>query len=171
MAFETEPLGKKHNRAAFSSGVPELDQYLKERASQDAKKRVAAPFVHIDPETARIVGYYTLSAFSAELVDLPDETVKKLPRYPVLPATLIGRLAVDEEFRGKGFGAFLLIDALRRCLDGSRNIASFAVVVDAKDENAEAFYEHFGFLRFKSVPRRLFMPMGTVEKLFAENTP
>ncbi|MFZ5617848.1 MAG: GNAT family N-acetyltransferase [Pseudomonadota bacterium] len=169
MTFTTEPLGKKHDRAAFSCGVAELDQYLKERASQDAKKRVAAPFVHIDPGTACIAGYYTLSSFSAELAALPDETAKKLPRYPLIPATLIGRLAIDEKFRGKGFGELLLVDALRRSLDGSRNIASFAVVVDAKDENAESFYEHFGFLRFKSASDRLFLPMGTVERLFTDD--
>jgi GNAT superfamily N-acetyltransferase len=161
-----EPLGSGHNRAAFSCGVEALDRYLKQQASQDARNRVAAPFVLRDQDSPRIIGYYTLSAFTIEASKLPAETVKKLPRYPRLPAVLIGRLAVDREFSGQGWGEVLLVDALRRSLERSAEIAAMAVVVDAKDDRARAFYEKYGFRRFVDHEYRLFLPMKTVAQLF-----
>jgi predicted GNAT family N-acyltransferase len=117
----------------------------------------------------RIAGYYTLSADNIRADDLPPELVKplKLPRYPVMGATLVGRLARDLTFRGQGVGELLLIDALKVSLAMSRKIASVAVIVDAKDENAHRFYMGFGFLAFADTAKRLFLPMQTVEKLFA----
>lgn len=167
MTFTTAPLEKNHNRAAFSCGVEALDAYIKERALQDAKKRIAAPFVYIDPATERIVGYYTLSSYGVKIADLPVPVARKLPRYPFAPATLLGRLAVDKDFRGGGFGELLLLDALHRSLEGSQQVASFAVIVEAKDKQAQAFYERYGFALFKDVAHRLFLPMGTVAKLLS----
>ncbi len=128
-----------------------LDRYLKQQASQDAKKRAAVPYVLVS-EDERIAGYYTLSSDNIRVDDLPPELVKqlKLPRYPAIGATLIGRLARDVSFRGQGIGEVLLIDALKVALAMSRKIASAAVVVDAKDDNAHRFYNGF---RLYHLPR------------------
>jgi GNAT superfamily N-acetyltransferase len=91
-----------------------------------------------------------------------------LPRYPQLPATLLGRLAVDQGMKGRGLGEFLLMDALRRSLEASARIAAMAVLVDAKDDAAHAFYRHFGFLPLHEQPRRLFLPMKNVAGLFED---
>jgi GNAT superfamily N-acetyltransferase len=148
-----EPLGPHHNRAAFSCGVPELDRYLHHQAGQDARRRIAAPFVLVMPD-GRIGGYYTLSATAVQLIELPAETARRLPRYPQVPAFLLGRLAVDRRYRGQGWGRFLLADALRRCV-GSE-LAGFAVVVDAIDDEARGFYAREGFLSLPDTPNRLF---------------
>lgn len=161
-----EPLGGAHDRAAFSCGVEALDRYLKQQASQDARNHIAAPFVvHADAST-RIIGYYTLSAFTIEPAELPAELAKRLPRYEQLPAVLIGRLAVDRDFAGQGWGTLLLMDALQRSLDQSRHLGAMAVVVDAKDERARSFYEHHDFKRLLDHEYRLYLPMKTIEQLF-----
>ena len=160
-----EPLGPKHDRAAFSCGVDILDAYLHKQAGQDLKKRVAVPFV-ITPDGMTIAGYYTLSQYSVQLDDVPAEVAKKLPKYPIVPATLLGRLAVSVAFRGRGHGATLLMDALYRTLQHSGEVASAGVIVDAKDAAALAFYRKYGFLELPRIERRLFLPMGTVEELF-----
>ena len=125
-------------------------------------------------EDGRIAGYYTLSSDNIRIDDLrldmaAPELVKqlKLPRYPAIGATLIGRLARDLSFRGQGVGELLLIDALTVALAMSRKIASAAVVVDARDGNAQRFYTEFGFPAFPETRNRLFIPMKTIEKLFA----
>ncbi len=166
-AFRIEPLGD-HDRAAFSCGVEPLDRYLRERAGQDARKRAAAPCVLLTPEN-RIAGYYTLSSTVILADDLPEEVIKKLkwPRYPQLPATLIGRLARDVAFRGQRIGDLLLLDALKRAFDNVGSVASLEVIVDVKDENARRFYSQYGFLSFPDARDRMYLPMKTVEKLFA----
>lgn len=156
-----EPLDPKHDRAAFSCGVGILDAYLHKQAGQDLKKRVAVPFV-ITPDGTTIAGYYTLSQYSVQLDEIPAEVAKKLPKYPIVPATLLGRLAVSIAFRGQGHGATLLMDALNRTLHHSREVASAGAIVDAKDAAALAFYRKYGFLELP----RIFLPMGTVEELF-----
>ena len=113
-----------------------------------------------------MLGYYTLSASLVNTSELPDALAKKLPRYPQLPVTLLGRLAVDQSMKGKGMGQYLLLDALRRCAEAAGNIAAMAVVVDAKDDAAEAFYRHFSFLPLQQQPRRMFLPMKAVAGLF-----
>lgn len=124
---------------------------------------MAAPFVLVLMDGA-IGGYYTLSATAVKLADLPDQTARRLPRYPLVPATLLGRLAVDRRFQGKGYGRFLLADALYRV---ARNeIASFAVIVDAKDEAARRFYERESFLPFADQPMKLFRPVADIKQLF-----
>lgn len=162
-----EPLRKQHDRAGFSCGNPSLDQYLKERARQDAQRYVAAPFVLVSgPGEKTILGYYTLSSFSIDLSDLPYDTARKLPSYPNIPVTLLGRLAVDQRHAGQGYGEFLLTDALHRSLTQSSQIAALAVVVDAIDDTAVRFYKHFNFMPFPERPTRLFLPMQTVAALF-----
>ena len=163
--FVIEPLGAKHDRAAFSCGVEPLDLYLHKQAGQDLKKRAAVPFV-ITPDRKTIAGYYTLSQYAVQLDSVPKEVAKKLPKYPVVPTTLLGGLAVSTAFRGQGLGAMLLMDALYRALLHSGELASAGVVVDAKDAAAFAFYKKYGFLELLKVERRLFLPMGTLEQLF-----
>ena len=129
---------------------------------------MAVPYVLVSADN-RIAGYYTLSSDNIRVDNIPAELVKQLnlPRYPVIGATLIGRLARDLAFRGQGIRDLLLADALKRALGMSKNIASAAVVVDAKDEKAYCFYGQFGFIAFPETVNRLFMPMETIEKLFA----
>lgn len=119
----------------------------------------------------RIAGYYTLSSDNIRLDDVPPELVKQLnlPRYPVLGATLIGRLARDLDFKGQGLGEILLVDALKRSLAMSRQIASAAVIVDAKDDKAHAFYRSFGFIAFPDSSNRLFLAMRTITTLYPES--
>ncbi len=161
-----EPLGKAHDRGAFSCGVPALDDYLRVRASQDARRRVAAPFMLVEADSGAVRGYYTLSQMAVELEDLPDDIAKKLPKYPMVPVTLLGRLAVDLRLRGQGLGGFLLMDALRRSWSLSREIAAMAVLVDAKDEAAASFYQSYEFQRLPGRRDRLFLPMSTLDRLF-----
>jgi ribosomal protein S18 acetylase RimI-like enzyme len=163
-----EPLGAKHDklRVAFSCGEESLDRYLKQQAGQDAKKRVAAPYVMV--WEGRIAGFYTLSASSVRVDDLPSEERQKLklPRYPVVGVTLIGRLARDLTFRRQGIGEMLLIDALQRSFVNSATVASMAVVVDSKNDTAYKFYSSFGFISFSDTRERLFLPMNTIRHLF-----
>lgn len=162
--FVCETLAKHHDRKAFDCGVPELDEYLRQRAGQDMRRRVAAAFVMVpQDEPRRIAGYYTLSAASIVLDQLPDDIVKKLPRYTAVPAALIGRLARDVNF--PRVGKLLLLDALARSLQHSEEVAAAVVLVDAKDERAHEFYQRHGFVEIAEIPNRLFLPMKTVEKL------
>jgi GNAT superfamily N-acetyltransferase len=151
-----EPLGK-HDRAGFSCGVAVLDDWFGLRAGQDEKRNVARVFVAIDDQGG-IVGFYSLSSFTLAIADLPPEHAKRLPRHDAIPAALIGRLARDEKVRGEGIGAVLLADAVRRVIGASRSLAVFAIMVEATDEKAAAFYRDFGFAPFPNRPLRLFMP-------------
>jgi ribosomal protein S18 acetylase RimI-like enzyme len=155
-----EPLGKHHDRAIFSCGQPDLDEWFRLRASQDEKRNVARVFVAVAAELG-VVGFYSLSSFTLALESLPEEIAHKLPRYDAIPAALIGRLARDERARGQGVGELLLADAIRRILGAGRSIAVFAIVVDAKDERAADFYKAFGFRVFPLQPKRLFLPTVT----------
>jgi ribosomal protein S18 acetylase RimI-like enzyme len=165
--YRFEPLGRHHDRAAFSCGAPELDRYLQRQARQDMQRHIAAVFVLQDGEEAKIAGYYTLSATAIRLIDLPEGLSRRLPRYPDLPAVLLGRLAVDAAYQGQGLGEILLMDALTRALTQSQEIAALAVIVDAKDEAAVGFYRRYGFQQLEDQPRRLFLPMQTIAALLA----
>lgn len=164
-SITVEPLSRQHDRTAFHCGAEALDLYLKQQARQDADKRVAAPFVAVRLPDTVVLGYYTLSASVLTLTDLPDELARKLPRYPQLPVTLLGRLAVDQSTKGQGLGEHLLLDALHRSLAHADQIAALAVVVDAKDESAAAFYRHYGFIPLQTQPSRLFVPMRSIAQL------
>jgi ribosomal protein S18 acetylase RimI-like enzyme len=163
--YVVEPLAVQHDRSTFSCGRVELDSYLRERAGQDARRRVAAPYVAVAPGSVLVAGYYTLSSLGIALGQLPANIIRRLPRYPQLPATLLGRLAVDTRHQGKRLGEVLLLDALARSLEASRRVASVAVVVDAIDDGAQAFYRHFEFISFPEQRRRLFLPMKAIEIL------
>lgn len=158
--FRLAPLNATHDRATFNSGAESLDRYLREQVTQDVRRRVAACFVALADEQ-RIAGYYTLASASLLLADLPASTGKKLPRYPTVPAVRLGRLAVDLAFKGKGLGGALLADALDRAVRSE--IAAYALMVDAKDGTAAAFYHHHGFIALPDSPRTLFLPLTTVQ--------
>ena len=158
--FRLAPLDTAHDRTTFNSGSETLDRYLREQVSQDVRRRVAACFVALADEQ-RIAGYYTLASASLLLADLPVSVGKKLPRYPTVPAVRMGRLAVDQAFKGQGLGGALLADALDRAVRSE--IAAYALMVDAKDEAAAAFYRHHGFIALPDSPFTLFLPLATVE--------
>jgi len=167
LKFRFEPLATRHDRAAFSCEHERLNLYLRQQAGQDVRKRVAAVYV-LTPDGKTVAGYYTLSQYAISAGELPEELAKKLrvPKYDRLPATLLGRLARSKDFKGAGVGETLLIDALKRALEHSRNIASLAVLVDAKDAKAVNFYRSYGFVDLPDHPTRLFLPMQTVEESF-----
>lgn len=162
--FSIAILDKNHNRKTFSCGIDSLDKYFHERASQDSRKRIAVTYILEDEDTNK-VGYYTLSAATIELIALPEEIRKKLPSYPCIPATLIGRLAIDNSYKKRGLGEIMLVDALKSCYHASLKVASFAVVVDAINNSAEKFYKKYGFLNLTSNSPRLFLPMTVIGKL------
>lgn len=156
MILRVEPLDGSHDRSQFSSGDGALDEWFRQRAGQDERRNFARVFVAVDSELG-IVGFYSLSSFRLELAELPEEIARKLPRYDGVPAALIGRLARDVRVRGQGMGKFLVIDALQRVLGAAKTLAVFAIVVDAKDESAAAFYQRIGFRRFPLRLLRLFI--------------
>ena len=160
--YRIEPLDKRHDRSDFSSGADALDRYLRTQAGQDSRRRVASCFVLVGPGQS-VSGFYTLSATNIALTDVPPTLSKKLPKYPAVPGTLMGRLAVDRRYRGRGFGELLWLDAFSRTLRSE--IASYAFVVDAKDDAATAFYERYRFMRLTG--RRLFLPLAEIAALFA----
>jgi len=164
VAYRVEPLGPRHDRAAFSCAVPALDLYIQRQARQDLERKLAAVFV-LTPDGKTVAGFYTLSAHSILAADLPEGHSKKLPRFP-LPVTLLGRMAVSASLQGRRLGEFLLMHALERAWIGSQQVASWAVVVDAK-AGARAFYLKHDFTAFPSQPHRLFLAMTTIERLFA----
>jgi predicted GNAT family N-acyltransferase len=166
--FKIEPLGSNHDRAAFSCGKEPLDNYLKTQARKAIEKNLAAVFVYADG--AKIAGYYTLSSFAVKLDEIPEALAKKLTKMPLVPATLIGRLSRSIEFLGKGIGEILLVDALKKAYRNSKEVASWAVIVDAKDAEAVAFYKRFGFVEFPTVKTRMFLPMISVAELFVDNS-
>lgn len=164
--YVIEPLGDRHDRFKFSCGVEPLDRYFRDRAGQDMRRNIATPFVLIHRATQTAAGFYTVANTSISLGELPPDIARKLPKYPFVPATLLGRLAVDVKHRGKGLGEFILIDALRRGRAASELVASFAVVVDAKDELATAFYRKYGFRALADTKGRLFLTVKTIGQLF-----
>lgn len=164
--FRSEVLNSNHDRGAFECGIAPLDHYIQKQAGQDSRKHVATVFVLTNDGKA-IAGYYSLSQYSVKLGDLPPWMVAKLPRYPDVPATLIGRLARDKRFRGKGIGELLLMDALARCLTVSKQVACSAIIVDAKDDVAKDFYKKYGFMELPGIGNRLFIPIGTVKTMLS----
>ena len=160
--FEIGLLGKE-DRSDFCCGSEPLDRYLKTQVGQDVRRRVSACYMALEKTTGRIAGYYTLSAADVPVSDLPAEVTGRLPRYPSVPVARIGRLAVDRRFQGRGLGGAFLLNAAMRALRSE--IAVFALVVDAKDDEATAFYRHHGFSAFASNPLQLIAPIETFRKL------
>jgi len=162
--YVCEPLGKQHDRTQFDCGVRVLNEYLTKYANQDVKRKAAAVFVMVDRAAPkRVIGFYTLCATSMELTSLPTELTKRLPRYPEIPAILVGRLARDIDY--PSLGVLLLSDALSRCVRVAKEIAASVIVVDSKGEAATHFYAKFGFISLPKLTDRMFLPLQTAEKL------
>lgn len=160
--FSVAPIDLNSDRSAFSCGVEPLDRYFKTQVGQDFKRRLTACFTAVDAQ-GRVAGFYTLASASILLTDLPGSLAKKLPRYPNVPAVRMGRLAVDQAFKGRGLGAALLADALRRA--ATAEIAAYAFVVDAKDGHAADFYAHHGFHAALGNPLLMYLPLATAKGL------
>lgn len=159
------PLDDDHDRAVFTCGVESLDRYFQTQAGQDVRRRANGVFVlaaKVQPE--RVLGYYTLCATALPPGDVPEAARKHIPRYPLVSATLIGRLAVSKDRQGQRLGAVLLADALRRALASAETVRSSMIVVDALDDGAANFYAAHGFIRLPE-SLRLVLPMRVVERL------
>ncbi|MCO4292403.1 GNAT family N-acetyltransferase [Solitalea sp. MAHUQ-68] len=161
-----ELLNNKHNREDFDCGNELLNNYLKNQAGQDIKRKLSVCFVLTESQTMNIQGYYTLSNNSIPLNSFPEPIQKKLPKsYLSIPTTLLGRLAIDKKYQGKGIGKILLIDALKRSYEVSQEIGSFAVVVDPIDKEAESFYEKYDFIKLPD-SEKMFIVIQTLKELF-----
>lgn len=159
-----EPLGRAHDRSRFTCGEAALDRWFRAQAGQEERRNITRVFVARDGEASEpdvVVGFYTLSMFTLAFDDLPSDLSRKLPRYPEVPAALIGRLARSEKVRGQGVGELLLADAIQRILGAAKTIAAFAIVADAKDARAGEFYRAYGFIPFPTRPGRLFLLLDT----------
>jgi GNAT superfamily N-acetyltransferase len=163
--YRLEPLGKHHDRAAFSCGVDSLDSYLKTQASQDMRRKANAVFVLVPADSPpAIAGYFTLCSYGIAPGSIPEEARTHLPRYPVVSATLIGRLAIGKDSQGKGLGSRLLAKALQKAHDNASVVGSSMVVVDAIDERAVRFYRAHGFLKLPE-SMRLVLPMRSISRI------
>jgi GNAT superfamily N-acetyltransferase len=166
--FRIEPLSGDHDRSRFSSGSAPLDRYFREQASQDIKRRITSCFVALSVQTKDVAGFYTLTAASIALNALAPELIRKLPRYPVVPAALLGRLAVAQHYQGKGLGGVLLSNAVLRV--ARAEVGVFAMLVDAKDDAAQRFHEHYGFTLLPGEDRRLCLPIALALRQFEGRT-
>jgi ribosomal protein S18 acetylase RimI-like enzyme len=160
--FRFEVLGGRHDRQSFACGEEALDRYFRHQATEDVRRRVTNCFVIVDVASGSVAGYYTLSASGISLKDLPPDDAKKVPRYPEVPVVRIGRLAVDRGFQGRGIGGLMLMNAVDRTMQDAA--AAFALLVDAKNDGAVAFYERFGFRPLTAEPRTMYLPFATARK-------
>ena len=166
MKYLTVPLESRHDRENFSCGKDLLDQYFSRQAGQDVKRNLAACFVWPGESSGSVKGYYTLSGTSVRGLAIPVDYRKKLPKsYSMIPAILLGRLAVDMEYQGQGLGRLMLVDALRRCVETSGSIGAYALVVDPLDDQARQFYAKYGFIALPD-SGKMFLPMKTIRALF-----
>ena len=160
--FLFDTLGANHDRTAFGSGDDALDRYFQTQVTQDIRRRITNCFVVVEVATGHVAAYYTLSAASIPLVDLPPDEARRLPRYPTLPAVRIGRLAVDRRFQRRGLGELMLMNAVHRTIQDAA--AAFALLVDAKNDLVAGFYRRYGLRPIAGKPRTLFLPLATAQK-------
>jgi GNAT superfamily N-acetyltransferase len=166
MNYLTVPLTTRHNRTDFNSGASLLDRYFQQQANQDVKRKLSACFVYEHEDKKTIVGYYTLSSSSIPQALIPHGFSKQLPKsYSSIRTILLGRIAIDQNFQGKGIGRVLLIDALKRCYETSATLGAFAVIVDPIDRSAIEFYNRLGFIKLPD-STKMFLPMRTIKDLF-----
>ena len=160
-------LNADHDRSAFSCGKAPLDACLQSLASQYENRRLGRTYVATLTPSTRVAGYYTLAAGSIGASSLPANLRKKLPKHPI-PTIHLGRLAVDQAYRGQGLGAMLLFHALRSALYWSEKLGVYAIDLWAIDDEARAFYEKYGFISLEDAPLHLYLPLKTVEAMFAD---
>ena len=161
--FRLAALESSHDSSAFVSGEERLDRYVQAQVTQDIRRRIANCFVAVEVATNQVVAYYTIASASVSTPDLPPDDAKRLPRYPTMPAVRIGRLAVDRRYQGRGLGKALLADAAMKAMTAAP--ASFALLVDAKDDQVMNFYKYHGFRQLVGLPKVLFLPLATAEKI------
>jgi ribosomal protein S18 acetylase RimI-like enzyme len=162
MTYQITPLDATTKAASFSCGHAQLDDYIHRYASQDVRRNIARVFVATPANSPQqLAGFFTLSAGSVSCTSLPESLAKKLPHYPI-PVALIGRLAVDVNFQGKGLGSILLADACQKVVQASSVLAVAGIIVDAKDEQATAFYKHFGFIPLPASANRMLLPASVL---------
>lgn len=159
--FVIEALRSAHDRSGFSCGTPALDRYFREQVTQDVRRRATACYMAVETATANVAGYYTLAASGVPLTELPEDLARRLPRYPSVPVGRLGRLAVDRTYRGQRLGSALLWGAAARA--ARSELVAFALVVDAKDDAAEAFYRHYDFIAFGRLPRQFIFPLARLK--------
>lgn len=160
-AYRIVSLGEEHDRTAFTCGVEALDRYFHTQVTQDMRRRVTACYIAVDETVSKIAGFYRLAASGVLLADLPPPITKRLPRYPSVPVARLGRLAVDQAYRGQKLGGALLWDSIARAMRSE--VAVFGMIVDAKDEQAEAFYLHYGFVPISNQPQQLVLPFSKIK--------
>ncbi|MCU0819187.1 MAG: GNAT family N-acetyltransferase [Beijerinckiaceae bacterium] len=163
--FRIEPLTKMHRRADFTCGNDRIDSYFHTTASQDVKRKYATCFVAREIATDRVVGFYTLSSSNVPLTEVPKTLASKLPRYPTVPAVLIGWLGRHRDYAGLGLGEALLFDAIRTV--ATAPIGVHAIFADAIDEKAAAYYAAFGFVPLIERPHTLYLPVATALSLIS----
>lgn len=159
--FAAKPL-EKEDRTSFTCGRDSLDHYFRTRIGQDVRRRIATAFIVLHKPTATVAGFYTLSAAQVPFTDLDEDWRRSLPRYPTLPAVLVGRLAVDRRFQGQGLGGALLTDAASRAIRS--DIGAHFLIVDALDEDAARFYQHHGMRHIADTDNRFFIPLSVLAK-------
>ncbi|PWB82894.1 MAG: GNAT family N-acetyltransferase [Methylocystaceae bacterium] len=163
--FTIEPLAKRHKRSNFACGDDRIDLYFREMVSQDVKRKYATCFVAREIATNRVVGFYTLSSSNVPLTEVPELLAKKLPRYPTVPAVLIGWLGRHRDYAGQGLGEALLFDAIKTVAIAP--IGAHAIFADAIDDKAAAFYAAFGFSPLIRRPRTLYLPVAAALSLLS----
>ena len=165
--FRIEPLHAEHERGNFSCGRESLDKYFSKRLEDDVRARLACAFVLVGSSPSQPMGFYTLSNASMDLFLLPEKDKEGIRRYDYVPATLLGRFAVDTRFQKQDLGAFLLTDALKRSWLAARNVASWCVVVHTREQGARDFYVHYNFVALPEDRSRLYLPMSALDELFS----
>jgi len=160
--FAIAALRPDHNRTGFRCGTPALDRYFREQVTQDQRRRAAGCYVAVETATSRVAGYYTIAASGIPLTGLPEALSRRLPRYPSVPVARLGRLAVGLDFQRRQLGAALLWDAAARA--ARSELVAFALIVDAKDATAQAFYQHHGFIAFGDQPLQLMFPLSELKR-------
>jgi len=165
-SLEVEPLSSHHDLAGFACGNAALDDFIKTKARKEQDLGFSAVFVAVArPRGSTIAGYYSLSSHSVDVQGIPAGTRRRFPRYPAVPTTLLGRLARGLHVRRQRVGEFLLVDSLKRAVESSQHVGSYAVVVDAIDSAAISFYSKYGFHQIEGRPSRLFLPIATIKRL------
>lgn len=165
MPIRIQRLASHHQRNVFDCGDSALNEFLQRQAGQLARRGFGKTYVALPEDDNTVVGFVTVSAGQAETKQLPSHL--KLPRYPA-PLLRIGRLAVDQHHQGQGTGQRLMSFALQMALEFSQQVGLYAVVVDAKHENARAFYEALGFRSTLDDPLCLYLPISTLQKSFSK---
>ena len=167
--FAIEALTKAHQRKTFSCGNERIDSYFREAVTQDIKRRYATCFVARDLETDQIAGFYTLSSSNVPLTTVPEPLASRLPRYPTVPAVLIGWLGQDQSYAGLGLGEALLFDAIKTVAEAP--IGAHAIFADAINGKAAAFYAAFGFTALTDRPNTLYLPVATTQRPLSGEAP